>query len=399
MLPEEVSLGQVPKRHTMPDGRLVSIDVRAIRHDGEVDRLLVALIDITDLDAAERQAEHASVLVDLIRRRSAFRLMLKDAFGSLSNLNNPGEIEKRRTIHTIKGNAGIFGLREIAELAHDLEEAPSIPSDAPERLAKAMCDYIDSIADVLGFDASRLDEMTLDISHTDLDHLSKSVRTKTDSKMVKKWVQTRKQKRISALLGPLDMQAQRIASRLGKQASLRIIGGDNRVDPVAIQSILRAIPHLVRNAIDHGLEPLIERGDKPAEGRIEGSFEERGAALIVKVADDGRGIDLERIRARLIERGFLTEAEIADMNENELLNGIFFDGFSLKDEVTDVSGRGVGAPAVKAAVEAVGGVVRVKSVVGEGTTVTLRIPRSATTEAPVSGFFAQTVPEQVDART
>lgn len=396
LLPEEVALGQVPKRYTMEDGRLISIDVRTIRHEGEIDRVLIALIDVTDLDAAERQAAHASVLVDLIRRRSAFRMMLRDALTHLEGIRESGETEKRRAIHTVKGNAGIFGLREIAELAHEIEESHTITPDAPERLARALCDYIDSIADVLGFDASRIDEMTLDIKHADLDELSHSVRESQDTRVVEAWVETRKRRPVGQLLGPLDVQIGRMAERMGKLAKVQVRGTDVRVDPIAIQPILRGIPHLVRNAVDHGLEPPEERGSKDPTGHIEVSFEERGEELVVKVSDDGQGIDVERLREGLVAKGFRTRAQIEEMSDAEVLDGIFFDGFSMRDEVTDVSGRGVGAPAVRSAVEASGGVVTVKTAVGQGTTVVMRVPRSVGSETPVAGYFQRLFPAGVE---
>jgi two-component system chemotaxis sensor kinase CheA len=170
-------------------------------------------------------------------------------------------------------------------------------------------------------------------------------------------------------------RAARIAARAaGKEIELEIAGGDVRVDRALAEQIGEPLLHLLRNAVDHGIETAEERraAGKPARGRVRLEVSAEGSRVRVRVADDGRGIDTERV-ARVAIAGGLLEAG-ARITQEQALRMIFRPGFSTAGKISDVSGRGVGLDVVEHALERAGGGLRVRTTSGAGTTFELRVP-------------------------
>jgi two-component system chemotaxis sensor kinase CheA len=168
----------------------------------------------------------------------------------------------------------------------------------------------------------------------------------------------------------------RDASRsLGKRIEFTIEGKDIELDRSMLDEIGEPIVHLLRNAIDHGLETPEQReaAGKPAAGKLRLSAARDRSAVVLRVTDDGRGVDREKVLARAKSAG-LVEASKTELNDDELLRLISRPGFSTADKVTDLSGRGVGIDAVYSRVRSLGGAVDIRSLPGQGTTVTLRLP-------------------------
>lgn len=167
-----------------------------------------------------------------------------------------------------------------------------------------------------------------------------------------------------------------LARQLGKEVRLVLRGTETAVDRDILAALDAPLGHLVRNALDHAIETPEERevALKDAEGRLVISAAHRGGALVIRVEDDGRGIDAERVRARAVERRLVEPGMAASLTGEEVLEFLFLPGFSTAGQVTDVSGRGVGLDVVQAMVHASGGSVRVTTVPGEGTTFSLHLP-------------------------
>jgi len=162
----------------------------------------------------------------------------------------------------------------------------------------------------------------------------------------------------------------------GKDVRLEIDGAETELDRTLIESIRDPLTHLVRNAVDHGVEPPAERlkAGKPEAGLLSlRAFHESGQ-VTVEVRDDGRGIPVEAIRRKAVSRGLVDASAAERLSDEETLQYIFEPGFSTAAAVTDVSGRGVGMDVVKTNIEAIGGTVDVRSTRGEGTTIRVRIP-------------------------
>jgi two-component system, chemotaxis family, sensor histidine kinase and response regulator WspE len=167
-----------------------------------------------------------------------------------------------------------------------------------------------------------------------------------------------------------------IARRLGKQVSLEIIGRATEVDRDILERLEAPLSHLLRNAIDHGIEPPEERRavGKPEEGTIRLEAAHKGGMLSITVSDDGRGVELERLRQKIISTQ-LTTADIATaLTEVELMEFLFLSGFSTKESVTEISGRGVGLDVVHEMAREVGGTVRAVSEPGQGMHFYLQLP-------------------------
>lgn len=168
------------------------------------------------------------------------------------------------------------------------------------------------------------------------------------------------------------------ARGLGKEIAFAVEGEDTEADRLIVENLFEPLLHVIRNALDHGLESAeVRRGaGKPAGGRIVLRAERAGDSVAVSVSDDGRGIDAALVRRRAAERGLLSEEAAAALDDAAATDLIFAPGFSTAETVSAVSGRGVGMDAVRAAAERLGGSISVESRVGLGTTVRLLLPHA-----------------------
>lgn len=167
-----------------------------------------------------------------------------------------------------------------------------------------------------------------------------------------------------------------LAASLGKSARLEIIGADTQVDRDILQKLEAPLGHLLRNAVDHGVEPAHKRrsAGKPEAGLITLEARHNAGLLEVRVSDDGAGIDIDRVRDVLLTKGLISEDMASNLSEAELLDFQFLPGFTLKSSVTEISGRGVGLDVVHDMIRQVRGVVRVQTTAGEGTSFRLQLP-------------------------
>ncbi|HWS06582.1 MAG TPA: hybrid sensor histidine kinase/response regulator [Xanthobacteraceae bacterium] len=167
-----------------------------------------------------------------------------------------------------------------------------------------------------------------------------------------------------------------LCAELGKDIELSMRGADTELDRQVLDLVKDPLTHLVRNCADHGIETPAERiaAGKPAKGMIRLSAWHEGGHIIIEISDNGRGLDLDRIKAKVIEKGLASEAQLAAKSEAEICNYIFAPGFSTAAQVTSISGRGVGMDVVRNNIEQIGGTVDLKSASGAGTTFTIKIP-------------------------
>jgi two-component system chemotaxis sensor kinase CheA len=179
-----------------------------------------------------------------------------------------------------------------------------------------------------------------------------------------------------------------LANELGKKIELEMRGADTELDRQVLELIKDPLTHMVRNSGDHGLEGPADRraAGKPETGRILLNAYHQGGHIIIEIGDDGRGLPVEKIRAKVLAQGLTTEAELAQMNEHDVLRFIFRPGFSTAQQITSVSGRGVGMDVVKTNIERIGGTIELRSKEGRGTTFTIKIPL---TLAIVSALIVQ----------
>jgi two-component system chemotaxis sensor kinase CheA len=181
-----------------------------------------------------------------------------------------------------------------------------------------------------------------------------------------------------------------LSQRLGKEVEIRTVGEGTELDRGMIEKITDPLTHLVRNAVDHGMESPEARvaAGKPRSGTVTLSASQKGSSIVIEVRDDGRGLDRERILARAAERAMSIAANASD---REVWQLVFEAGFSTAETVTEVSGRGVGMDVVRRNIQSLGGTVELASSPGAGTTVTVSVPLTlAIIEAMTVGVAGKT---------
>ncbi len=212
----------------------------------------------------------------------------------------------------------------------------------------------------------------------DADAMSRSIAHRLDlitSELQETIISTRMQP-VGKVLDKFPRVARDLGKSLEKQIQINITGSSAELDKTILESLNDPLTHIIRNCCSHGLESSEERvkAGKPKTGQISISAYHDAGRVNIKISDDGRGVDIERIRQKVIEKGLKTEVELEQMSDQELLQLVFLPGFTTMDKADDVSGRGVGMDVVKTSIEKIGGSFDFDSVTGIGTTILLRLP-------------------------
>ena len=163
---------------------------------------------------------------------------------------------------------------------------------------------------------------------------------------------------------------------LGKKIELKMLGADTELDRQVLELIKDPLTHMVRNSADHGLEATEDRvaSGKPEVGHVTLNAFHEGGHIIIEVSDDGKGLDIEKIKKKILANGLASDADVASMPDQQVQRYIFHAGFSTAEQVTNVSGRGVGMDVVRTNIEKIGGTIDLKSEQGKGTKFTIKIP-------------------------
>jgi len=181
---------------------------------------------------------------------------------------------------------------------------------------------------------------------------------------------------IKKVFAKLPRMVRDLSQKLNKQVHLEMRGEETELDKSVADEVGDPLVHLVRNAIDHGIETPAERQakGKPGEGQLTIAASQEGNSIVIRINDDGRGIQVEKIKAKALAKGLISEAELAAMEHREILNLIFLPGFSTAEQVTDVSGRGVGMDVVRTNIRKINGTVDLESEVGKGSQIIIKLP-------------------------
>lgn len=201
----------------------------------------------------------------------------------------------------------------------------------------------------------------------ELDHITRSLQ----SAVMKIRMQP-----IKKVFSKFPKLARDVARGLGKQVDVELIGEDTDLDKNLVEALADPLVHMVRNSVDHGIEsPQVRAAaGKPATGKLVLAAEQQGDHILISVRDDGAGIDPEKLRRKVVEKGLMDPAQVAKLTSDECLQLVFMAGFSTKEQVSDLSGRGVGMDVVKSKITALNGSVSIESKVGFGSCVKLRVP-------------------------
>jgi two-component system chemotaxis sensor kinase CheA len=377
VLPLELALEQMPGL-LVHGGRSYRVEYQPILASATVvDSVVVVVTDVTAQIEAERaevaERELMAVLGRIHRDRPGFIIFWEDACSIIERLRS-GAPHALRDVHTLKGNCGFFGAASVARQCHALESTvldtgdESIPAEI-ERLTVVWDRFAARIAPLLRLDTSRLDVAVAD--YTDLVN---ATRRRVNHPELEAMLHGWHDQRTEESFARVAEQAQSLALRLEKgPLQIPIEHGNVRLDPARWSPVWSAFVHAVRNAVDHGIETPEERvaAGKDVPARIELRSRLDGDDVVIEIADDGRGIQWDRVAERAAQAG------LAHTTREDLENALFSEGFTSKEDVTDVSGRGVGLAALRSACESLGGTVTLASVDGKGTCLRVRAPLHA----------------------
>jgi two-component system chemotaxis sensor kinase CheA len=339
--------GHIPLTQERVDGLLMVVDVV---------RYMLAQVESTGTDGDEPHAE------------------LVEALLSLTAGEEPS-VEAEALVHQERTQLEPVHRQERSERSF---EAPhhAVPA-AADHSVRVDVELLDKLMNLVGElvlarnqlqqHAARAEEpgLTSMVQRLDL------ITTELQEGMMKTRMQT-----VGSVWSKLPRLARDVASRTGKQVRVEMEGEQTEVDRTLLEAIRDPLTHILRNAIDHGLEPPARRIalGKPPEGCVRLRAWHEGGQVNLEIRDDGQGIPVEKIRAKVVAQGLVSPEVAAHMSEREVVDLVFLPGFSTADQVTSVSGRGVGMDVVRTNLAAVGGTVDISSTQGLGTILRIRVP-------------------------
>lgn len=383
-IPPEVSLSMLPSRLARGE-KVLELHSSVIRSGGkEIDFVLFTVSDATKLEALEAEKAENAALLKILRNRDSFVGFLKDARASLDEMLKASEndqVKIRRIVHTIKGNAGMFDMTQLMQHIGRIEDGETILGSDIESIRHMLSEFVLKYKDFIGVELDRGSDEVHSIAESELSLLESKLQNTRDlakaQNLVFELTSRLRMRTARSVIGPVEERVEAVAQRLHKAVRCRVEGDDTLVNPNRVGPIIQVLSHILRNSVDHGIEAAAERVDsgKSEEGSLIISFEEQTAgALKIVVQDDGRGIKTDKLVEKALKSGVITPDIAAKMSEQDKIDLIFLDGVSTADEVTDISGRGVGMSALKAKVAALGGYIHVTSQYGLGTSIEISIP-------------------------
>lgn len=401
LLPKEI----IQNKHTF------SIVYRAIKRvEGECTtlRIMVILTDITQQKKLARQLEKDEILKELITKvainRDDFSQCIRNILDTIEMMEkedfqlSPHEIDVSklfRWYHSIKGCTASFALKSVSDQAHQIETILEDCRNEPEsfdqemlqeiilntvRLKHLLLESIESISDLISLeeivDNQNITYKVPECKIQNLESILEQEEKLLDPNLIRNFLHNFRMQPIRKTMKKYAAYAKSLASDLGKQVEIELNGIETEIDYSQFGELFSELNHMIRNSIDHGIEDpeTREAQNKPESGKLKISTQTQEGFLQLEVSDDGAGIDPNKIRAAAINKGILSEEVAQNLSDKAIFNVIFEPGFSSKEQVSSISGRGVGMDAVMAVVQELHGTIVVESVVGKGTTFKLTVP-------------------------
>jgi HAMP domain-containing protein/HPt (histidine-containing phosphotransfer) domain-containing protein len=374
-LPMALVLAQMPAR-LQAGGRQFEFAYLPIAAGTIKQGLLVVVNDVTDRAALmQQEAEQKEVLAALqaiTQDRNGFLSLFDDATGLIQRLAyETNDLETTRgLVHTLKGNAGGAGFNLVAELCHQMEDelaaAPATPGARPgSRSFAALRDRWENLNRTVSKLVGQRGRQVIEIAVEDLNRLRDELDQGIPPRMIREQLARWQLEPTERPLSRLGERGRTLAAALGKgDVAVSVDGGGLRLDPKRWARLWSELTHVVRNSVDHGFLPVGQRvaAGRPApELRLRTSLDEQGKELTVELADNGVGIDWQRVRWAAAKRG------LPAVTEADLTAALLVPGFTTRDELSSTSGRGAGMAAVYQLVREWNGRVSVVSRPGTGT--------------------------------
>jgi len=380
ILPWDLCRDQMPRRIER-GATVLALDYRRVLENDQFTKVLIIVRDVTETVTSERAEKAAreqhNLITKLLKDKGGFAQFVKDCEELLSALSMTHDLVLvKRHLHTLKGNCAIFGLGSIAELCHSIEEklaASGGPADANDiaDLAALWRTRLQSIEAFLTDIRGGSSLMEVDLSdHT---RLMESLMRRQDYEEIIAMVEVWGWSRTAERLTRYRAHAEHLAERLAKEVEVTVDHNDLRVPREYLEKFWPTLIHVIRNAVDHGAEsPEIrqQKGKSPAM-QLQFATRQMPEAFCIEIRDDGPGIDREALLKSARAKNLDVKSDIS------LLDLVFMDGLSSRENVTETSGRGVGLAAVRDACLKERGKVELVTETGKGTTLRFLFPRPA----------------------
>jgi two-component system chemotaxis sensor kinase CheA len=371
ILPLELTLAQLPSKLTIRE-RSYRIEYKPTIINGAVSDTLIVITDKTAELARDRAEAGERDLLRMIERMTRDRAGFGEFVEETDRLIHaieaavgaPLTSEIARDLHTLKGNCAIFGLTQISEWCHALEDRSAISETLDPGLVRMIVQGFGELKTKLDrvFGAQRAESRD-NVDADDLTELRNALSRGATLGMIDHLVRSWALERTRPRLERFAEQAKSLADKLGKpDVVVEIADHGVRLDPNKFRTFWTAFSHVVRNAVDHGIEPPGERTahGKSEAGTIELITRFDAGNVVIEMSDDGRGIDWETIRARA------RAAAKPHSTRDDLIAALFSDGITSRSEVTETSGRGVGLAVLREVCTRLGGAIEVESEIGRG---------------------------------
>jgi chemotaxis protein histidine kinase CheA len=340
-------------------------------------------VDITALDHVESENRANRAMVSIMKNIAAFKDFLGESQERLAHAvhgivaGDDGIV--RRELHTLKGNSAAFGLEYIASVIHQIEDQTKISAKSISEIETAFSEFLDAHYNLLRVKFGERHDAEFLVTDEEISSLLSFPDGSGQADMIREhvanWSERVRLVKVGELLGPLENYVTKLAVDHGKDIEFIVVGGSVRVNPAHVKFVIHSLIHLIRNSIDHGIEVPEDRMLKSPRARLSLEFLESANDLIVKISDDGKGIDTKQVVVRALRLGAISQERAKSISHAEALNLVYVEGVSTANAVSDTSGRGVGMAAVLASVEDAGGKITIESNLGIGTTFTRILPR------------------------
>ncbi|GAA9902625.1 chemotaxis histidine kinase/response regulator CheAY2 [Helicobacter pylori] len=339
-------------------------------------------LDYTNMSAEEVEAEIERLLNKRQEADKERRAQKKQEAKPKQEVAPKAEISKTETPKTEIPKASKTETKAKARADTEENKAPSIGVEQTVRVDVRRLDHLMNLIGELVLGKNRLIRIYSDVEERydgekfleELNQVVSSISAVTTDLQLA--VMKTRMQPVGKVFNKFPRMVRDLSRELGKSIELIIEGEETELDKSIVEEIGDPLIHIIRNSCDHGIEPLEERRklNKPETGKVQLSAYNEGNHIVIKISDDGKGLDPVMLKEKAIEKGVISERDAEGMSDREAFNLIFKPGFSTAKVVSNVSGRGVGMDVVKTNIEKLNGIIEIDSEVGVGTTQKLKIP-------------------------